>query len=80
MKKIIVIAGLLVSGIAAFCQQEENGIVYVKHPYIDAINTSAKSYEAKDVTTLKTLYSDTATYWISGRKKVFPWQRPLKTG
>jgi hypothetical protein len=72
MKKVIVTAGLFISGIAAFCQQEENGTVYIKHPYIDAINNSAKAYETKDVPTLKTLYSDTATYWMSGMKKRIP--------
>lgn len=72
MKKIIMTASLLVSGITAFCQQEENGTVYIKHPYIDAINNSAKAYEGKDVPTLKTLYSDTATYWMSGMKKRIP--------
>jgi Domain of unknown function (DUF4440) len=72
MKKIIVTIGLFISGIAAFCQQEENGIVYIKHPYIDAINSTIKAYEAKDVATLKTLYSDTATFWASGMKKRIP--------
>ena len=72
MRKFIVTIGLLMSGITAFCQQEENGTVYIKHPYIDAINNSAKAYETKDVTTLKTLYSDTATYWMSGLKKRIP--------
>jgi Domain of unknown function (DUF4440) len=72
MKKIIVTIGLFISGVTAYCQQEENGIVYIKHPNINAINTSAKAYEAQDVTTLKTLYSDTATYWMSGMTKRIP--------
>ncbi len=79
MKKIIVTISLFLSGTAAFCQQEENGIVYIKHPYIDAINTSAKAYEARDVATLKTLYSDTATYWMSGIKRGIPMAEAFKS-
>jgi len=78
MKKIIVTAILFVSGIASFCQQEENGIVYIKHPYIDAINNSAKAYETKDVPALKALYADTATVWGSGMKKRIPIAEAIK--
>jgi len=79
MKKIVVIIGMIMPAIAAFCQQEENGTVYIKHPYIDAINNSAKAYENKDVATLKTIYSDTATYWMSGFKKRIPIAEAFKS-
>jgi hypothetical protein len=67
MKKIIVTTSLLLSGITVFCQQEENGTVYIKH-----------AYEGKDVSTLKTLYSDTASYWMSGMKKRIPMTEAFK--
>ena len=73
MKKIILTAALfLFIGMAAFCQQEENGTIYIKHPYIDAVNASTKAYLTKDVATLKSIYSDTATWWLSGMEKFIP--------
>ncbi len=78
MKKFIVTAGLFLLGIAAFCQQEENGTIYIKHPYIDVVNNAAKAYEAKDVAKLKTMYADTATYWSSGMEKFIPIAEGMK--
>ena len=72
MKKIIVTLGLFFLGITAFCQQEENGTIYIKHPNIDAVNNSVKAYMAKDVATLKNIYSDTAKFWASGMEKFIP--------
>lgn len=72
MRKIIVTTGFFLLGIAAFCQQEENGTIYIKHPYIDAVNQAGKAYEAKDVATLKKIYSDTARFWSSGMEKFVP--------
>lgn len=72
MKKIIVTTGLFLLGIAAFCQQEENGTIYIKHPYIDVVNNAGKAYEAKDLAALKTMYSDTAKWWASGMEKFIP--------
>ncbi len=72
MKKIIVTLGLFFLGITAFCQQEENGTIYIKHPNIDAVNNSTKAYLAKDVATLKKIYSDTAKFWASGMEKFIP--------
>ncbi len=59
-------------GITAFCQQEENGTIYIKHPYIDVVNKSVKAYEAKDLAALKNMYSDTAKWWASGMEKFIP--------
>jgi hypothetical protein len=72
MKKIIVTTGLFLLGIAAFCQQEENGTIYIKHPYIDVVNNAGVAYEAKDIAKLKTMYSDTAKWWASGMEKFIP--------
>src|SRR5665213_3944084 len=69
MKKIIVTAALFLFGITAFCQQEENGTIYIKHPYIDVVNNSTKAYEAQDWASLKNIYSDTAKWWSSGMEK-----------
>ena len=71
MKRIIVLAGLFLFGLTAFCQ-EENGTIYIKHPYIDVVNKTATAYETKDVAALKNMYSDTAKWWASGMEKFIP--------
>ncbi|MEO8414019.1 MAG: nuclear transport factor 2 family protein [Ginsengibacter sp.] len=72
MKRIIVTISLFLIGIAAFSQEEENGTIYIKHPYIDVVNNATKAYLAKDLATLKTIYSDTAKWWTSGMEKFIP--------
>ena len=72
MKRIIVTLSLFLIGIAAFSQQEENGTIYIKHPYIDVVNNSTKAYLAQDWATLNTIYSDTAKWWASGMEKFIP--------
>ena len=72
MRKIILTTSLFFLSIAAFCQQEENGTIYIKHPNIDAVNQATKAYETKDEATLKKLYSDTAKWWSSGMEKFIP--------
>lgn len=80
MKKIIVTAVLFLFAINAFCQQEEtNGTIYIKHPYIDIVNNSSKAYEAQDWATLNTIYSDTAKWWASGMEKFVPIADAMKT-
>ena len=44
----------------------------MKHPNIDAVIKSAEAYVAKDINTEKTLYADTAKWWISGLPKPIP--------
>ncbi|CAN5407514.1 hypothetical protein BH20BAC1_BH20BAC1_16820 [soil metagenome] len=72
MKKFIVTAGFFLLGLTAFCQQEQNGTIYIKHPYIDAVNNVAKAYMAQDEAANKMLYSDTAKYWVSGLDDFIP--------
>ncbi|MEO6905893.1 MAG: nuclear transport factor 2 family protein [Ginsengibacter sp.] len=72
MKKILLTAALFLFGMTAFCQQEENGTIYIKHPYIDVVNNATKAYEAQDWATLNTIYSDTAKWWASGMEKFIP--------
>ena len=72
MKRIIVTISLFLIGITAFSQQEENGTLYIKHPYIDVVNNATAAYLAKDLATLKTIYSDTARWWASGMEKFIP--------
>ena len=78
MKNFIVIAALFLTSGSAFCQQEENGIIYIKHPNIDAVNNTVKAYLQKDIATLKTLYSDTASWWASGMPKNIPIAEAMK--
>ena len=78
MKNFFVIAALFLTAGSAFCQQEENGIIYIKHPNIDAVNNTVKAYLQKDIATLKTLYSDTARWWASGMPKNIPIAEAMK--
>lgn len=72
MRRIIFIVFLFLTGMKGFSQQEENGIIYIKHPYIDIVNKTTKAYIAGDVATNSKLYSDTAKFWISGMEKPIP--------
>ena len=72
MKKFFVIMILSLAARTGFCQQEENGIIYIKHPHIDAVQKTVKAYLQKDMTGMKMLYSDTARWWASGMTKSIP--------
>jgi hypothetical protein len=72
MKKILITAVLFLSGITAFCQEEENGIIYIKHPYIDVVNNASKDYVANNFTTTQNYYADTAKWWVSGMADFIP--------
>jgi hypothetical protein len=69
MKKIILGLSLILIGTACFSQEEKNGIIYIKHPYIDVVNKSVKAYLDKDVATNSKLFADTAKFWASGMPK-----------
>ncbi|MBF2709642.1 hypothetical protein [Flavobacterium soyangense] len=78
-KKIILTSCLFFFGIVAFSQKEEkNGTIYIKHPYIDAVNNAAKAYLAKDDATNRKIYSDTARFWASGMTKRVKLEEALK--
>jgi ketosteroid isomerase-like protein len=72
MKKIMITGALFLLGLTAFCQQEENGTIYIKHPYIDAVNNATKAYEGQDWAAMKNFYSDTAKWLVSGMPKFIP--------
>lgn len=72
MKKVIVTAALFLLGVTAFCQEEENGTIYIKHPYIDVVLNATKAYLANDEAANNMIYSDTAKWWISGLEKFIP--------
>jgi len=72
MKKIFITAILFLSAITAICQEEENGTIYIKHPYIDVVNQSVAAYENQDWSTLTNLYADTAKWWAAGMPKFIP--------
>lgn len=72
MKKILTTAALFLFGMTAFCQQEENGTIYIKDPSIDVVNNATKAYETQDWANMKNYYSDTAKWWVSGMEKPIP--------
>lgn len=78
-RRIVFTSFVFLFGIAAFCQKEQkNGTIYIKHPYINAVNKAAKAYLAKDVATNSKIYSDTAKFWISGLEKPIPIKEAFK--
>ena len=74
MKKIILLtATLFFFAITAFCQQDEsNGTIYIKHPYIEVVLNANKDYVANNFSTINNYYSDTARWWSSGMEKFIP--------
>lgn len=78
MKKIMITVALFLFGITAFSQQEINGIIYIKHPYIDVVNNAVKNYATGNFTDLKKSYADSATYWQDGMEKFAPFENAIK--
>jgi len=79
MRKIILLPVLLLIVIAGFSQtQEENGIIYIKHQFIDVVNKSVQAYRDKDIATNSKIFADTAKFWISGWEKPVPIAAALK--
>jgi hypothetical protein len=78
MKKIILTTALFLIVIAGFSQEERNGDIYIKHPYIEVVNKSNKAYLEKDMATNAKLFSDTAQFWASGMHKQIPIAEALK--
>jgi hypothetical protein len=73
MKSITLTAALFLVGITCFSQgTKTNGTIYIKHPYIDVVNSAVKAYLAKDDAANKKIYADTAKFWASGMEKSIP--------
>src|ERR1700676_1351546 len=72
MRKILLTTSLFFTVIACFSQEEKNGTIYIKHPYIEIVNKSVKAYLEKDVATNSKIFSDTAKFWVSGMPKRIP--------
>jgi hypothetical protein len=80
MKSIILTAALFLLGITCFSQEtKKNGTIYIKHPYIDVVNSAMKAYLAKDDAANMKIYADTARWWVSGMKKSIPIGDAIKT-
>ncbi|MEJ7673875.1 MAG: hypothetical protein WKF59_14550 [Chitinophagaceae bacterium] len=47
----------------------ENGVIYIKHPYIDVVNKSVQAYREKDIATNSKIFAYTAKFWLSGTEK-----------
>ena len=62
MKKFLVTISLLLVGIVSFSQEEKNGTIYIKHPYINVVNSAVKAYLAKDDAANAKIYADTAKW------------------
>jgi len=72
MKKMMFSLALFLLGTACYSQEERNGDIFIKHPYIEVVNNTNKAYLAKDGTAYLKYYSDTARFWVSGIGKPIP--------
>jgi hypothetical protein len=78
MKKIILFAALCLIVLTGFSQEERNGDIYIKHPYIDVVNKSTQAYLDRDVAGNLKFFADTAKVWASGMTKPIPIAEALK--
>jgi hypothetical protein len=72
MRRIILTTAFLILVFTGFSQEEKNGTIYIKHPYIQLVDKSNKAYLANDMAAAKQIYSDTARFWVSGMPKPIP--------
>ncbi|MEJ0082198.1 MAG: hypothetical protein WDM78_14925 [Puia sp.] len=78
MRRIILTASLFIIVYTGFSQEEKNGTIYIKHPYIQVVDKANKAYLDNDMAAAKQIYSDTARFWISGLPKPIPIADALK--
>ena len=78
MKKILLSLCLFLLVTVAMSQEEKNGTIYIKHPYIEVVNKSVKAYLAKDIAANTAIFADTAKFWASGMTKQMPIADALK--
>lgn len=68
----------MLCGITAFCQEEENGTIYINHPYIDVVLNANKDYVANNFSTVPNYFADTAKWWASGMEDFIPLADAIK--
>lgn len=80
MKKFITTIALSLFVTVAFCQKEKkNGTIYIEHANIISVLNSTKAYLEKDVVANRKIFSDKATFWISGMNKDIPIEDAFKS-
>jgi hypothetical protein len=78
MRRLILSACFFIVVLTGFSQEEKNGTIYIKHPYIQLVDKSNKAYLANDMAAAKQFYSDTARFWVSGMPNPIPIAEALK--
>lgn len=78
MRKMMLSLCLFIIGTACYSQEERNGDIYIKHPYIEVVNKSNKAYLDRDQAANSKLFADTARFWASGMPKSIPIADALK--
>jgi hypothetical protein len=78
MKSIIAGLCLLLASTAGFSQEERNGDIFIKHPYIEIVNKTNMAYLANDTASNRMFYADTARFWASGMTKSVGYYDNLK--
>jgi uncharacterized protein YacL (UPF0231 family) len=80
MKKILTIMALFLFVTVAFCQKEKkNGTIYIEHANITSVLNSTKAYLEKDVVANRKIFSDKATFWVSGMNNDIPNEDTFKS-
>jgi hypothetical protein len=72
MRRLILTATFFIILFSGFSQEEKNGTIYIKHPYIQLVDKANKAYLDNDMSAAKQIYSDTARFWASGMPKPVP--------
>lgn len=73
MKKLLLVCSMFSFSLVSFSQDSQNnGTIYIKHPYISVIENLQKLYLKNDAASAANAYADTARYWASGMTKRVP--------
>ena len=78
MRRILFVFAFLIIVLTGFSQEEKNGTIYIKHPYIQLVDKANKAYLDNDMSAANQVYSDTAKFWASGMPKRIPIADALK--
>jgi hypothetical protein len=78
MRQIILTICLVQLALAGLAQEERNGDIYIKHPYIEVVKKSVKAYLDRDIAANTKIFADTAKFWVTGMPKPIPIAEALK--
>jgi hypothetical protein len=71
MKKLLIVAFILLSCSVFAQDMQKNGIIYKEHPYITAVNNTMALFLKQDWDGMTNLYSDTAKFYDPSTPKAY---------